>query len=417
MSNTLKKWNGELLEAMRAAAIKPSHPKKDEKLTRIMHDDNYVCQRKLNGERLLTFKRSTSYDVGGDEIQAIGRNFSKTGEPMWKTKLIPHILNELQDIIGEVVLDGEVIFIPNQNELTLQQIKQLQFSEDFWACRSIMGYHLYPENGVQAQEEVGKLHYLIYDVLVFKGEIVADLPYKARLEILDYINKFFIASMKYVHIVDVAISTQDKYSLLNKCVDIGLEGVIAKNLTHPYLPGKKPANTWVKIKKEEEADGIIIGYKPAEQFTEVIQNGKKLIVDGVVVQATSRFYQNKWIGSLWIAQWSKTPPDDRHRNIIAEFNKDANEEYLHAMCELCALGKEDQNIPTMIRDGETYYLIPVTKMSGMTDALRAEISANKSAYIGKVVQFKYFEKTDCAYYIPSFTCFRDDKPLKDCVWE
>ena len=32
MSNTLKKWNGELLEAMRAAAIKPSHPKKDEKL-------------------------------------------------------------------------------------------------------------------------------------------------------------------------------------------------------------------------------------------------------------------------------------------------------------------------------------------------------------------------------------------------
>lgn len=43
----------------------------------------------------------------------------------------------------------------------------------------------------------------------------------------------------------------------------GLEGMLAKKLDSPYLPGKRSA-TWIKIKRTQSAPCVVIGYTPAE---------------------------------------------------------------------------------------------------------------------------------------------------------
>jgi bifunctional non-homologous end joining protein LigD len=43
----------------------------------------------------------------------------------------------------------------------------------------------------------------------------------------------------------------------------GLEGMLAKKLDSPYLPGKRTA-AWIKIKRRQTAPCVVIGYTPAE---------------------------------------------------------------------------------------------------------------------------------------------------------
>lgn len=399
-----KAWNGRIIGAMNASTIKPDDPKRQQKIEKLINDPNYVFQRKLNGERLLVYKKpvilnNDDYDDSDliYEMSATGRNSSKYGPPMMKTGLVPHILKEIEELVGgSIILDGEVLFIPNQTELSSEQIKEMEFTEDFWACRDIMAHHVNPRGGVEQQEKDGKLHYFVFDVLAFKGLERVDSTYAERLDSLEYIKHYFKDS-KYVHIMDVAKSSIGKRALMEHCLSIGLEGVVAKHLLKPYQEGKRPANVWVKIKKFDPADGIIIGYNAAEQFTEVISNGKKIVgSDGKVVTAESRFYLNGWIGAVWLGQWSANPPTD------GQFK---------------AARQAQMEIAFREEDGQTYWLVPVAKVSGMSDAMRAEISRNKNKYLGRVIQFKYFEKTADAYFHPSFMHFRDDKSPYDCIWE
>lgn len=386
-----KEWNGRFIEAMNASTIKPDDPRRQQKIEKLINDPNYVFQRKLNGERLLVYN-DLIY-----EISATGRNSSKYGPPMMKTGLVPHILKEVEEAVGgSIVLDGEVLFIPNQAELSLEQIKKMEFTEDFWACRDIMAHHVNPAGGVAQQEMDGKLHYFIFDILAFKGLERVDSTYESRLEQLDYIRYHFKDSA-YVHVMDVARTPEDKRALMEYCLSIGLEGVVAKNLGRTYQEGKRPANVWVKIKKFDPADGIIIGYNAAEQFTEIISNGKRIVgPDGKVLTAESRFYRNGWVGAVWLGQWSANPPTEG---------------------QMKAARQAQLEIAYTATEGETRWLVPVAKVSGMSDALRAEISRNKNKYLGRVIQFKYFERTADAYFHPSFMHFRDDKSPYDCIWE
>lgn len=397
-------WEGRFIGAMNASTIKPDDPKRQQKIENLINDPNYVFQRKLNGERLLTFKKpvilsNEDYDDSDliYEMSATGRNSSKYGPPMMKTGLVPHILKEIEEAVGgSIVLDGEVLFVPNQTELSLEQIKKMEFTEDFWACRDIMAHHVNPRGGVEQQEEDGKLHYFIFDILAFKGLELVDSTYASRLERLDYI-RFMFKDCAYVHIMDVAKTPEDKRALMEHCLSIGLEGVVAKHLGKTYQEGKRPANVWVKIKKFDPADGIIIGYSDAEQFTEVISSGKKIVGDdGRVVTAISRFYRNGWVGAVWLGQWSANPPTEGQMRTAKQ-----------AKLEIAYAESEEGRI----------WLVPVAKVSGMSDTIRAEISRNQTKYLGKVIQFKYFEKTPDAYFHPSFMCFRDDKSPYDCIWE
>jgi len=65
--------------------------------------------------------------------------------------------------------------------------------------------------------------------------------------------------------------------------------------------------------------------------------------------------------------------------------------------------------------------IHVSRCSGMTDALRKEISANRDAYLGRVIEVKSNELVGSKEYKtprhPQFVAFRTDKRPEDCLGE
>lgn len=382
-----KPYNGELYEAMGGVAFKRDDPRKAEKIEKILKDDSYIGQRKLNGERLMTY---------GGEF-AYGRGSSKYGGRMEKTGLVPHILSELGRFgtSKNLVLDGEVLYVPNGEVMSIEDLKEMNFVEDFWKCREIMGKQ-YVDRAIDQQRQEGWLHFFIFDVLVFEGLSRIDDALEKRLEELDYISNYFKNS-RYVHIVPYVRGEAAKRNLLDSCLNAGLEGIMGKKLSGIYVPGKKPANQWWKLKKAELEDGIVLGYSDPSPETEITVGGKKMVgTDGHVVTQVNRFFQFNWIGAIWVGQWTIKQPTKTQLLNARSFGYTIQEKEI---------------------DGVLHRLIPVAKISGMKDEMRAEISSCKNSYLGKVVALDYFDKTEDAYYQPRFSHFRDDKPSDECIWE
>ncbi len=148
---------------------------------------------------------------------------------------------------------------------------------------------------------------------------------------------------------------EGKREFLEKVLDNRGEGIILKELDAPY--GKHL--TWVKKKVEMNADVVIIGFQAPEQFS------KK--VTGEVSE--TKFYKKGWVGAVEFGQY---------------------------------------------RDG---VLWPCGTASGMSDKLRAELSADPQKFIGRVVEIKANGREPTgAFRHPRFKLWRDDKRAEDCVY-
>lgn len=166
------------------------------------------------------------------------------GMPVEKTSNIPHLesaMKLLYETLG-VDVQGEVY-------------KPGGTSDD---VTSIMGCT--PELAIDRQcGEDNKLHYMIVDIRKYQGVDVTKEPYYIRRALLDYINMYFLEGRwlgRYVHIPDVILHPVSAY---RDIIRRGGEGLMIKDISSLYYPGKKPAGKWIKCKKEVKADVVIMG--------------------------------------------------------------------------------------------------------------------------------------------------------------
>jgi ATP-dependent DNA ligase len=69
----------------------------------------------------------------------------------------------------------------------------------------------------------------------------------------------------------------------------------------------------------------------------------------------------------------------------------------------------------MYNNGE---LVELGQTSGMSEAIREELTTNGDKYIGTVIEVEGFEQLPSgAVRHPRFIRFRDDKRPTECVWE
>lgn len=146
------------------------------------------------------------------------------------------------------------------------------------------------------------------------------------------------------------------------------EGTMWKNINAKYKEGARPANTWYKWKKQDTADVVICGF-----------------TDG----------KGKYVGQIGAVKY-------------AEF---LTEE------EIMTLGVKKKHIEHMFKDGKDYYLVEIGQCSGMTDAQRVDFSQNQGAYLNRVIEVEYMERTSKgAFRHPRFVQMRDDKTTQDCIY-
>lgn len=178
-------------------------------------DENWAYEIKWDGYRTLAF-------VDGDGTRWQSSNLLEV------TGKYPELTGFWQSVNARVaIIDGELVVLDSEGrpnfELMQQHATQVAF---------------YP-----------------FDVLSVDGHDTIALPYEKRREVLAGLVEPGSNWMVPAHRIG------DGAALVEATVERGLEGVMAKRLGSPYLPGKRSPN-WRKVKNRRMVDVVIGGYRP-----------------------------------------------------------------------------------------------------------------------------------------------------------
>jgi len=98
--------------------------------------------------------------------------------------------------------------------------------------------------------------FIAFDILLWKGESIHKLPLEKRRKELERKAKRFELSPYSRELADAE-------RWLDRLEAAGLDGVVAKRLGSPYLPGSREGV--VKVKKYKTADCVIVGYRDSDK--------------------------------------------------------------------------------------------------------------------------------------------------------
>ncbi len=202
--------------------------------------DAWWMEKKLDGYRLVVV---SDYEEPESPLDG----FSRAGNSQLLKERLPHIWDELDAFspMKYTVIDGE---------LSTED-------DDFTHVAGVMKSS--PEKSIRKQEESGKpLIFVIFDVLFWNGRDVRDQPQEQRRALLERELSRGDFDPTYLRLAGTFDLDRE---LVLQWQALGGEGAILKNRHAPYVSGKRPRNTWVKIKAVEDADVVIMGFTDAKE--------------------------------------------------------------------------------------------------------------------------------------------------------
>jgi len=172
----------------------------------------WVYEEKYDGVRLVAYKE-------GDRVRLFSRN------DIDNTSRFPSVAAEIGKLAAaSLLLDGEVVVFDRKN---VSRFQRLQRSE-------------------------GQAVYAVFDCLYVNGEDLRRKPLSERREILE---KTIPASKILLLSRRLAQNGVAAYKIAKRR---GYEGVLAKDLSSPYM--EKRSNFWLKVKVRQEDEFIIGGF-------------------------------------------------------------------------------------------------------------------------------------------------------------
>jgi bifunctional non-homologous end joining protein LigD len=154
-------------------------------------------------------------------------------------------LRALAEKLGarQVLLDGEIVALDNDGR------------PSFGALQPRM--HVTKDSQVRRLMAEIPVSYLIFDVLHLDGRPTIGLPYAERRKLLEGLELSGPCWQTPPSFSD------DGAAVLEVARQRGLEGIVAKRLTAPYLPGRR-SDTWRKVKLFRTQEVVVGGWKPGE---------------------------------------------------------------------------------------------------------------------------------------------------------
>lgn len=142
------------------------------------------------------------------------------------------------------VLDGEVVAFDERGR------------PDFGLLQHRM--HLTRPADVVRARQVASVTYVVFDLVHLDGHDTTGLPYRDRRELLADLD-LERAGGVYVS----PFSEGHGAAMVDTTVRLGLEGVVAKRMDSPYVPGRR-VDTWRKMKHQHVRDVLVAGWLPGE---------------------------------------------------------------------------------------------------------------------------------------------------------
>lgn len=159
---------------------------------------------------------------------------------------LPKLVERLLSIEDDFIIDAEAVVVSEYVEVEGLSVPLVDFSAVQTSLRTSLG-----------NEDA--ITFFVFDCMMLNDSVV-DVPEVYRYEkagkIVGMINLDNVKLMpRWNHYND---------SLYEECVNHGMEGIMVKNPLAKYVPNKRPKDTWVKLKANDTADVVVVGYKPGE---------------------------------------------------------------------------------------------------------------------------------------------------------
>jgi ATP-dependent DNA ligase len=204
----------------------PFPPMEAELVRELPEGDGWQYEPKWDGFR------GVLENVGGELAL-----WSRNGRPL--LRYFPELrpLGEL--LPPRSALDGEVVIVPGG-------------ALDFDA----MQMRLHPaESRIRRLAAEIPARYVVFDVLLWDGEPVWERPLEERRAELQRVH----ATRPDLTLSPCTRSVSDARGWLAQFEALGLDGVVAKRLGVPYLPGSRAGV--VKVKEHKTADCVVVGFR------------------------------------------------------------------------------------------------------------------------------------------------------------
>ncbi|XP_044259293.1 DNA ligase 3 [Tribolium madens] len=189
---------------------------------------------KYDGERVQVHKQGSDF-----------KYFSRSLKPVLAHK-VAHFKNYIPQAFPhgrDLILDSEILMIDTQTG------RPLPFGT--------LGVHK------KSEFKDASVCLFVFDCIYYNGEILTDKPISLRKKILkenmtEIPNHIVFSEMEEIH------DPKDLTQMIAKVLKLGLEGLVLKDLTSVYEPGKRH---WLKVKKDylfggamaDSADLIVLG--------------------------------------------------------------------------------------------------------------------------------------------------------------
>ncbi|MCV7058133.1 ATP-dependent DNA ligase [Mycolicibacterium gilvum] len=185
---------------------------------------------KWDGFRALVFR-------DGDDVVLLSRSGKDLG------RYFPEVLDSVRDELApRCVLDGEIVVpreIGGRMRLDWESLSQ----------------RIHPaESRITLLSEQTPAHFIGFDALALGDTPLMKEPFRTRREAL--IDA--VTPKQWCHVTRTTEDPQLGTQWLDEFEGAGLDGVIAKRLDGPYLPGKREM---VKVKHHRDADCVAMGYR------------------------------------------------------------------------------------------------------------------------------------------------------------
>lgn len=320
-------------------------------------DGTWFAQLKKDGALYMYVK-----GLGGENY-LFGRTVSKvTGLLTEKSANVPHIISVLSQVPNGTILLGE-IYYPGKT------------SKD---VTSIMG--CLADKAIDRQNGAyGPIHYYVYDCLGYNGTSLLKYDNWTRYVITQKV--FEKHNLARPELELAAAMTENIYASIGEALAAGEEGMVVKKKKALYEPGKRPM-TMLKAKQVDFIDVVITGFNdPVKEYT-----GKEI--------------------ETW-QYWNKGG------NFVTGFYYDDPEaipvtkHYYYGWKNAIKIGAFDE-------EGMLHTIGTIA--SGLTDFMRADMTANPELYLYKTcsVQCMMKDNNEQTLRHGFFIQMRPDKNPEDC---
>ncbi len=209
----------------------------------------------------MSYAVEEKYD-GYSYLNVEGKFFSKSlssaagskGMPVEKTDRIPHLAKVLSRVYEECGADlhGELYKIGGISD---DVTRIMGCTADEAQRRSAID--------LETGGHEALLHYMLIDIRSIFGKSLINEPHRLRRAVLRWVYAKYIKPLDpygYIRLTEELTTSEDPRDSFKRIVLSGGEGIIIKREDALYIPGKKPANNWIKAKKSITLDVVMMGF-------------------------------------------------------------------------------------------------------------------------------------------------------------